>query len=180
MPASATRPDIADLALNSFGRSVHPELLALRRQTILTQDAYRVSLALCDAGHFITFRTDTQTITEILTCADTGLPQKKRLFARKLQGNRTDSRVFPGGLRYQVCSQAETLDGAIFARLTEELSLDCLNAAVAFRFPPGSRMAPAPLSLISADIQPDGLLLHIFHTFPESHSIVRTQSLFEL
>ena len=180
MAVSTLRPDVSDLVLHLFGRSVHPELFDVRTAATLRQDGYKAVVSLCDDGHLVSFRSGDQTITEVLAGGEQTLPEQKRLFGRKFRGSRADSRVFPGGLRYQVCYQVEQLEPGVFARLNEELALDCRKADLAFRFPPGNRLAPAPLSLLKLDAQADGLLLHAFHTFPECHSVVRTQSLFEL
>lgn len=180
MAVGISRPDVSDLTLTLFGRSIHPELFGTRATAELARDGYHATLRLGDAGHCVSFRVGGLTVTEVLAPDTLELPRHKRLFGRKLRGNRTESRVFDGGLRYQGCSQSEQLDAAIFARLHEELSADCLRAPVSFRFAPGNRLNPSPLSLIRVDVQADGLLLHAFHTFPESLAVVRTQSLFEL
>ena len=180
MAVSVVRPDVSDLVFHLFGRSVHPELFDVRAEATITLEEYRATICLCDAGHLVSFRCGEQTVTEILVSADQILPEQKRLYGRKVRGSRNENRVFDGGLRYQTCFQLEQLDPEVFCRTHEELSFDCLKSDLSYRFPPGNRLAPAPLSLVRADAQHDGLLLHVFHTFPECHSIVRTQSLFEL
>jgi len=180
MPVSVVRPDVSGLVFRLFGRSVHPELFDVRAEATISLDGYRAVVGLCDAGHFVSFRCGDRTITEVLAAADHVLPERERIYGRKVRGSRNDSRIFEGGLRYQTCYQLEELDPEVFARTNEELSIDCLKSDLAFRFPPGNRLAPAPLSLVRADAQNDGLLLHVFHTFPDSRAVIRTQSLFEL
>lgn len=179
MTVSLVRPDVSDLVFHLFGRSVHPELFDVRAGTTIVQESYQASICLCDAGHLVSFRCGSQTVTEVLAGGTHTLPDQRRLYARKVRGSRNENRVFEGGLRYQTCYQLEQLDPEVFARTHEELTLDCLKVDLAFRFPPGNRLAPAPLSLVRVDSRNDGLLLHVFHTFPDCHSIVRTQSLFE-
>lgn len=180
MPASLVRPDVSDLVFRLFGRSVHPELFDVRAEATIAVEGYKAAIRLCDGGHLVSFRCGDRTITEVLAAADHLLPEREKIYGRKISGSRNESRVFEGGLRYQTCYQLEELDPEVFARTHEELNLDCLKADLAFRFPPGNRLAPSPLSLVRADAQNDGLLLHVFHTFPESRAVVRTQSLFEL
>jgi hypothetical protein len=67
----------------------------------------------------------------------------------------------------------------VFLNLHEELSIDCGRADLAYRFPPANRLAPEALSLIRTEVCPRSLLIHAFHTFPESAAVVKTQSLFE-
>ena len=179
MAVSLIRPDVSDLVFHLFHRSVHPELFDIRVAGTIMLEEYEALICLCDAGHFISFRCGDQTVTEVLAANGHLLPHRKRLYGRKMHGSRNESRVFEDGLRYQTCFQAETLDAEVFARTHEELSLDCLKADLAFQFPPSNRLAPAPLSLVRIDAQNNGLLLHVYHTFPGCRSVVRTQSLFE-
>lgn len=179
MAVSVVRPDTSDLVFHLFGRSVHPELFDVRAGLTIVHDSYQAAICLCDAGHFVSFRCGSQTITEVLSDGNHALPDYRRLYARRVRGSRNENRVLEDGLRYQTCYQLEELDAEVFARTHEELSLDCRKVDLAFRFPPGNRLAPAPLSLVRVDSRNDGLLLHVFHTFPECHSVVRTQSLFE-
>ncbi|HEX6984814.1 MAG TPA: DUF2617 family protein [Planctomycetaceae bacterium] len=179
MAVSVVRPDVSDLVFRLFGRSVHPELFDVRAKATITLEGYQATISLCDAGHLVSFRCGGRTITEVLAASGHDLPEQKRLYGRKVRGSRSESRVFEGGLRYQTCYQLEELDAEVFGRTHEELTTDCLKADVAYRFPPGNRLAPAPLSLVRADARNDGLLLHAFHTFPDCRAVVRTQSLFE-
>ncbi len=179
MAYSLVRPDVSELVFHLFQRSVHPELFTIRVTGHLVLDEYEALICLCDAGHLVSFRYGDQTITEVLSAGGHGLPQQRRLYSQKMRGSRNESRVFDGGLRYQTCFQAETLDSELFARSHEELSLDCLKADLAYRFPPTNRLDPAPLSLVHVDAQNDGLRLYTYHTFPGCLSIVRTQTLFE-
>lgn len=180
MPVSLVRPDVSNLVFRLFGRSVHPELFDVRAESTLAFDGYRATVSLCDSGHLVSFRSGNRTVTEVLAAADHLLPERESILGRKIRGNRSESRVFEGGLRYQTCYQLEELEPEVFARLHEELSLDCLKADLVYRFPPGNRLAPSPLSLVRADARGDGLLIHVFHTFPAGRAVVRTQSLFEL
>jgi hypothetical protein len=179
MAATLVRPDVSELVFHLFGRSVHPELFDVRTEMTIALESYRATISLCDSGHLVSFRCGEQTITEVLSEANHALPEQKRLYGRKVRGSRNESRVFEGGLRYQTCYQLEELDPEVFSRTHEELTVDCLKADISFKFPPVNRLAPSPLSLVRADAQHDGLLLHVFHTFPDCRAVVRTQSLFE-
>jgi hypothetical protein len=179
MAVSVVRPAASELVYHLFGRSVHPELFDVRAELTVSYEGYSATISLCDGGHLVSFRCGDQTVTEVLADASQTLPEQRRLYGRKLRGSSSESRVFGTGLRYQTCSQLEVLDAEVFQRTHEELTFDCLKADLAFRFPPGNRLAPSPLSLIRTDVQSDGLLVHVFHTFPDSRSVVRTQSLFE-
>jgi hypothetical protein len=180
MSISFARPDIANLEFQLYERSVHPELFRIHAQTRADQTDYTALVRICDAGHTVSFRYAGATVTEVTAAHGQPLPQQKRVIERRLKGCRDDCIEFPSGLRYQVSYQLEELDPDIFLNFHEELVIDCNQANVAHRFPSVSRLAPGPLSLIRFDSGPDSLLVHAFHTFPESCAVVKTQSLFEL
>ena len=109
------------------------------------------------------------------------------------------------GVSYAAGHQAETPPPEVFAHVTAELLADAeatarladgeayapladddrpgvsaRAAAVACRFRGGGRLAGDSVALIRVDAHTDSLLVHAFHTFADTRTVVRTQSLFEL
>jgi hypothetical protein len=166
--------------LHVYGRSVHPELVHVFAETDVWQESYLARLRICDAGHTISFRYDGRTVTELTATRDQLLPQKKRFLEKSLRGCRDESVPFDGGLRYSVSYQMERLDPIVFLNMHEELLADCKRATIAYRFPAENRLSPEPLSLLRTEAGAHNLLVHAYHTFPESRTILKTQSLFEL
>jgi hypothetical protein len=166
--------------MHLYDRSVHPELFTVYRQTAVSQDMYSAHIKICDAGHLVEFQHKHRPITEVIAFHKQDLPHKKRTLERRLRGCRDESFRFDCGVTYQVSYQLEKLDPDVFLNFHEELLVDCERAAVAHRFPAGTRLSPCPLSLIRADACRRSLLIHAFHTFPESCAVVKTQSLFEI
>lgn len=179
MSVSSTRPSIADLVFHLYGRSVHPELFEVFSEVEIVQRRYAAVLRICDGGHTIELRQGGKTVTEVMTGARQPLPERRRLLEKRLHGCRNESHDFEEGLRYQASYQLEQLDLEVFLNYHEELLSDCARASVYHRFAPGHRLAPGPISLIRAEVEPRSLLVHTFHTFPESCGVVKTQSLFE-
>ncbi len=174
------RPDASSLVFHVYGRSVHPELFQTFAEKHYALDRYSATLRLCEAGHVICFRYGQETLTEVAANSDQSFPERKRLLDRKLRGCRDEGLRLDSGLKYQVSYQLERVDTEVFLNLHEEISVDCRRADLAFRFPPASRFAPEPISLIRTEVTPRSLLVHAFHTFPESSAIVKSQSLFEI
>jgi hypothetical protein len=166
--------------LHVYGRSVHPELFRTFAQTEISQDGWSATLRICDTGHTIAFRYRGHTVTELTASRDQLLPQKQRFLEKSLRGCRDEAVRFEGGLRYSLSYQMERLEPNVFLNFHEELSGDCKRAAVAYRFPVENRLSPEPLSLLRTEAGPRSLLIHAFHTFPGSCSVLKTQSLFEL
>ncbi len=180
MSVGFVRPNSSQLMLHVYGRSVHPELFRTFAETEIAADQYAATLRISDTGHSITFRYKGHTVTELTASRDQLLPQKKRLLEKSLRGCRDEMVRFDGGLRYSLSYQMERLEPIVFLNFHEELSADCKRAAVHYRFPTENRLSPEPLSLLRTDSGPRSLLIHAFHTFPESCSVLKTQSLFEL
>lgn len=180
MHVGFARPQVAELVLQLFARSVHPELFGTRTAGALCRDDFSASMRICDEGHVIAFRYAEFTVTEVATTRSHALPKRKRLFERKLCGFRDVAHSLDGGLNYWSSCQVERLNPDVFLNVHEELSADCARATLAHRFGSGHRLAPAPLSLLRCDASGDGLLVHAFHTFPDECAVVRTQSLFEI
>lgn len=180
MSVSFTRANIADLAFSIYDRSVHPELFQVFASTEFGFEDYSAQLQICEAGHTVAFRHAGQTITEVVATREQLLPQFKRILERRIRDSRDETHRFENGIRYQASFQLERLDPEVFQNLHEELTLDCTRADLAVQFPPGHRLAPAALSLIRTDATASSLLVHAYHTFPESAAVVKVQSLFEL
>ena len=180
MPVSFVRPDVSELNLAILGRSVHPELLTIHERTSVIRDGIQAHLAICDAGHLLEFRLPNQTVCEIVAPKGQSLPQRDRLFDKKLRGSRDESLWFPGGIGYQFSFQVERLDPEVYLQLHEEFAADCVKATLHRMFDPPNRLAPAAISYLQLDLFPRSLLVHAFHTFPENCAVVKTQTLIEL
>jgi Protein of unknown function DUF2617 len=180
MSVGFVRPNSSRLMLLVYGRSVHPELFRIFAATDIAQDGYGATLRICDTGHSVAFRYKEHTVTELTASRDQLLPQKRRLLEKSLRGCRDESVRFDGGLRYSLSYHMERLEPTVFLNFHEELLADCKRAAVSYRFPAENRLSPEPLSLLRTESGSRSLLIHAFHTFPESCSVLKTQSLFEI
>ena len=180
MKVDYARPSVSNLVFRAYSRTVHPELFQTHADMQVWQDAFTAEIRICDAGHTVGFEYDGNIITEVAATSEQPLPRRKKFFEKRLRGNRDESFRFDSGLRYHVSYQLEQLDPEVYQSIHEELLLDTETAEVACTFPSGNRLSPGPLSLIRVDVGLRSLLIHAFHTFPESCAVVKTQSLFEL
>src|SRR5262245_16628919 len=158
MSVGFARPDISQMVFRVYGRSIHPELMRMYAETRTWQADYSASIRICAAGHTVEVRFGNDVVTEITSTKMQPLPQQKRLLERRLSGQHDESITFPGGVRYQASYQLEQLDHEVFMNFNEELVLDCSKAEISHRFPPASRIAPGPLSLIRVNAETDSLL----------------------
>ena len=180
MRVDAARPDVSSLMFRLFSRSVHPELLNCVASVAIKRPDYSAVLAICEAGHFISFQHKGQTVCEIACPVDWPLPQTRQVIGRKLQGSRDESVEHDGGILYHASFQVERLEPELFQHCHEEMVLDSERARLSHGFSAASRLSTAPLSYIHTEERKNTLLVHTFHTFPENRAIVKTQSLFEV
>ena len=179
MSVSFARPDVSNLLFYVYSRALHPELFSVQAERRIPGPNYEVLVQICEAGHVLTFRQGEQTLVEIMTAENQLFPQHKRLLDRRIQGCRHAECQPVRGLGYQVSFQLERLEPEIFQHAHEELTMDCRTAALAHAFPAAHRFSPTPLSLLRIDADRHSLLVHAYHTFPDSWSVVKTQSLLE-
>lgn len=175
----SVRPKVTDLVFQLFGRGLHPELFEVHATRAIDRGGYSATISITTAGHVIAWRKEGLTLTEVAAAANHPLPQKRRLLAHRLAGERSDRVECRGGVAYQTCFQAETVSPDVFWAFQQELAAEGVKHGLLHRFQSGGRMASGALSLITLETRATSLLVQSFHTFPDDHAIVKTQSLFE-
>ena len=73
----------------------------------------------------------------------------------------------------------EVLPPEIFLHVHDEILADGAKRGLLHHFPSRNRLVVAPLGFIQADARAGCLCLSTFHTFPDEHTIVKTQSLID-
>jgi len=176
----SVRPKAAELVFHLFGRVLHPELFEIRASRTLDRGAYAVSVAITTAGHLVTWRKDGLTLTEVAADTSQPLPQKRRLLSHRLTGERSDRMECRGGVCYQTCFQLEQVTPEVFWAVQQELAAEGRTHGLLHHFSSSQRLATGALSWMNIETRETGLSVQAFHTFPDNHAIVKSQSLFEL
>ena len=179
MGVSQGRTRVADLAFQVFSRAIHPEWFAGRAHRRVLQESWEADVRIIEGGHALSFRSGGVRLTEILAGPETLLPEPGLLYHSPVRRERSTA-LHPGeGVEYQTCFEVERVDPEVFAHLCDEMTLDADRNVLFHRFSTANRMAPPAISLLRFEARVKGLSVHAFHSFPEEHAIVRTQSLFE-
>lgn len=176
----SVRPRVTELVYQLYGRSLHPELFEICDTRTVRRGEYTATICITTAGHLVTWRYHGQTLTEVATSAHHPLPQKRRLMSYRLKGERSDRMECRGGATFQVSFQLEQVDPEVFWTFQQELALDGQRQGMLHRFGPSGRMALGALSYINVETRNRSLLIQAFHTFPDDHAIVKSQSLYEI
>jgi hypothetical protein len=176
----SVRPKVAELTFQLYGRSLHPELFQIHKSHTVQRAGYLAKVDITSAGHVVTWRYAGLTLTEVAASACHPLPQRRRLLAYKLRGERNDCVKCHGGVVYQTSFQLETVVPEVFWTFQDELTADGLRRGLLHRFDASGRMALGALSYIHVETRNRSMLVQAFHTFPDDYAIVKSQSLFEL
>jgi hypothetical protein len=175
-----TRPKVAELSLQLFGRSLHPELFVVHKSRTVERGGYTAKIDITSSGHVVTWRYQGMTISEVACSAQHPLPQKRRLMSYRFKGERTDRVECRGGVTYQVSFQLEPATPQDFWMFQNELARDAQVEGLLHRFDSSGRMNLGALSYINVETRNKSLLIQAFHTFPDDCAIVKSQSLLQL
>ena len=176
----SARPKVAELVFQLYGRCLHPELFDIHATRTIERGGYWASIAITSAGHLVTWRREGLTLTEVAASAGQPLPQKRRLLSYALGGERSDRLECRGGVCYHMSFQLERVDPEVFWSFQGELAAEGLKHGLLHQFGSSGRLATGALSWLDVETRARGLFVQAFHTFPDDHAIVKSQSLFEL
>ncbi|MFP6695284.1 MAG: DUF2617 family protein [Pirellulales bacterium] len=176
----SVRPKIAELVFQLYGRSLHPELFEVHMSRTVSRGEHLARIDITSAGHVVTWRYHGMTLTEVATSAQTLLPQKRRLMSYRLRGERNDRVECRGGVTYSMGFQLERVDPSVFWTYQNELFQDCETDGLLCRFDSSGRMALGAISYINIETRIHTLRIQAFHTFPDDHAIMKSQSIFEI
>ena len=176
----SVRPKVAELVFQLYSRSLHPELFEVYCTRTLEHGLYQAQVDITSAGHIITWHYRNMTLTEVATGAHTPLPQKRRLFSYRLEGERNNNIDCRCGASYLMGFQLERVQPDVFWNYQNELFQDCETDGLLYRFESSGRMALGAISYINIETRIQSLRIQAFHTFPDDHAIVKSQSVFTL
>jgi hypothetical protein len=176
----SVRPKIAELVFQVYGRPLHPELFASFATKVIERPRYTAKLEITGAGHIITWRYQGLTLTEVATSATDPLPQKRRLMSHPLSGAQQDQIECSGGVTYAVDFSLDTVDSAKFYDFQKQLAGVPSEHSLVHSFDSSGRCGFGALSYIHVESRERSLAIKAFHTFPDDHAIVRSQSVFRL
>jgi hypothetical protein len=174
-----TRPPVAELVFQLYGRPLHPELFDILAVRKFPREDFEVRVWITRTGHVITWENADVVLTE-LADADQTLTLSRRLLAYKMRGEHSARLVCSHGVVYQASFQVETLSPEIFLHVHDEILADGGKRGVLHNFQPNHRLAISPLGHIVVDPRPGCVFVSAFHTFPEENTVVKSQTLIEV
>lgn len=174
------RPKVAEVVFRLYGRPLHPELFNVYARRAVKRGDYQAKIEITGTGHVVTWRYAGLTLTEAITSAHTPLPERRRLMAYRVKGQREDGLECRGGVTYDVSFQLEPVDPEVFWTVQHELSRDGHRQGMFHKFDSSGRIALGAISYISVESRSRCLMIQAFHTFPDDYAIVKSQSLIQI
>ena len=174
------RPKIADLNFVLFGRSIHPELFNACASREIEREHYQLELNITSDGHLIVFRHGGLTLAEISAGNLHPLPEKRKLFSHKIKGVQKDELLFRDMIRYECEFQHEKVAARTVLAIQQQLNSESECEGLVHRFQSSGRMAFGAISYIDIQAFRRHAQVRTFHTFPDTCSIVKSQSIFRL
>ena len=176
----SVRPKIAELVFQLYGRPLHPELFEVHRTRTIDRGGYSATVQITSTGHLVTWQYEGLILTEVATAAHHPLPQKRRLMSHQLKGCCDDRVNCRGGIHYEVEFSLEPVNQDAFWLYQKELALAGARKGMVHHFESSGRFGLGALSYINLESRDRSLKVQAFHTFPDDHAIVKTQSTFAL
>ncbi|MBX9678108.1 MAG: DUF2617 family protein [Gemmataceae bacterium] len=172
------RPPIADLVLQVHGRTLHPEFFDVLSTHRLRREGFDLAVRITRSGHVLTIENERMIATEVVD-VEGPLPSDRLLWNARLRGEHGGTIRLWDDRTYRVNFQVETLTPAAFRHVHDEILTDACREGILHHFSPNRRLSFAPLAYVKFDSKPGCLFVSTFHTFPDEHAIVKTQSLLE-
>jgi hypothetical protein len=179
MAANSLRPPVRDLVFRLYGRPLHPELFDILAMRKVQQEDYDLTVNITRTGHVFTWRNPHVCLTEVAAAGDQLLPDKRCLLNYRLRGEHNDNLTCTHGINYQMSFQVEVMPPEIFFHVHDEILADGNKRGLLYHFQPNNRLSISPLGFITVEGRPGCLVITTFHTFPDEHTVVKSQSLIE-
>lgn len=178
MNATLTRPRVADLVFQLYGRPLHPELFDILTVRNVEREGYQLRIWITRTGHVITFENDDVLLTEVAD-ADQRFSDQRRFLRYHMRGEHCGRFQCVNDIVYQTSFQVETLPEKFFLEMHEELISDGNKRGILHALQPTHRFALPPLGYVVVETRMDCLFYSTFHTFPEEYTIIKSQTLIE-
>ena len=112
MSVGFVRPKVSQLMFLVYGRPLHPELFDIVRDQQIHRDDYQANISITDSCHLVRWQRESVCVTELVSRVDSPLPQKRRLLACRLRGERTETIQCAPSVVYQTSIGVERLEPA--------------------------------------------------------------------
>jgi hypothetical protein len=180
METPRTDQSVSDLTFCVLQRPVHPELFEIHRTRQFFQGDYEVAIWVTNCGHVVSVFRQGKCLTELICPPDQMLPKSGLVQQGRFRGEKSLTCASGPSLRYMVNYQVEEMSRNLFRQCHSELVKAGKRRGMFVSFPQWARTELVPFSYLDYEARPEELRVHTYHAFPEHHTLLKTQSLFDL
>lgn len=176
----SVRPKITDLNFHLFARNIHPELFQVCASRLIERENYALKLQITTDGHAISFHHETIVLTEVSASAHHLLPSGNILISHPIEGTTIDQALYRDQVSFSSKVQLECVPAKLFVSIQQQLNQKVECEGLVQRFESNGRIAFGAVSYINVQAFCKHVKVRTFHTFPETCSIIKSDTQFKL
>ncbi len=178
MSLASFRPRVAELRFHLLNRFVHPELFVTPKSHVVEREHYWARFCITSDGHYITWRSAGQTLTEVVASATQPLPLGQ-VVELPLRNQKQASIEVLDGVKYSYEFQLERVPAEMFWMIQKQLGDAAKNHELIQVFNSSGRLPIGGMSYIHVESRSKTLAVQAIHTYPDDYTLVKTQSSFQ-
>ncbi|MBN1490565.1 MAG: DUF2617 family protein [Phycisphaerae bacterium] len=180
MELGQTLQRVGDMQFFLYRRALHPELFHIHQERRIESRRYHANLWIVGLTHAVTVQADDRIITELTADDHELLPEAGRVTTFRFRGERDHTERFDDGMRYILSTQVEKLSPNLFNATHRDLVRYGANRGMFLAFQEWTDNGPEPFTFLDYEVRDKELHIQSFHAFPADHTILKTQSIFEI
>lgn len=171
---------IDDLQFLLFHRSLHPELFRIDQVKRVEQRRYTAEIWIVGLSHVVTVTHGRNCITELITDDTEALPKGGLSTSFPFRGEKDHMQSFGDDMRYILSSQVERMTPNLFPSSYRDLKKYAERRGLFQIFEETESDGLVPFTFIDYEAREREFHVHAFHAFPDSTTLLKTQSIFEV
>jgi len=177
---SQLKQRIDDLQFYLFQRPLHPELFRINQVKRIEQRRYTAEIWIVGLAHVVTLQYGKECLTELITDETEVLPKMGLATSFPFRGERDHAQSFGDDLRYILSCQVERMTPNLFPSSHRDLMKYAQKRGLFVMFDDWEVDGIAPFTFIDYEAREHEFHVHAFHAFPDSTTLLKTQSIFEV
>jgi hypothetical protein len=177
---SQLKQRIDDLQFYLYQRPLHPELFRINQVKRVEQRRYTAEIWIVGLSHVVTIQHGNECLTELITDETEVLPKIGLATSFPFRGERDHTQSFGDDLRYILSCQVERMTPNLFPSSHRDLMKYAQKRGLFMSFDDWEVGGIAPFTFIDYEAREHEFHVHAFHAFPDSTTLLKTQSIFEV
>lgn len=171
---------IDDLQFYLYQRALHPELFQINQVKRIEQRRYTAEIWIVGLSNVVTVQHGKHCLTELITDENEVLPKMGLAASFPFRGERDHSQSFGEDMRYILSCQVERMTPNLFPSSHRDLIKYAQKRGLFMIFDEWGNDGIAPFTFIDFEAREHEFHVHAFHAFPDSTTLLKTQSIFEV